>query len=219
MLRIDDIDLYIRMNNSFTDESLNAYSITNTGNVGFGTGRNGLSNMAGVFNSTSKQLTLSSSAGNKLAISMNNGASIVYTINITNLSTTRVPMIHWGSTNPDKSFYNYISTNGNLRFGRYLNGDINPTPTNAISTNTWYSVRLDFDSLDYDSYNDNNANSSGTFSGNAPESATGGLKIGGDTSQPLTLSGSMQNFIAFNRQISSLEEKFINKFLNIKRCA
>jgi len=235
MLNINDFILYLPLKGNTTDYSRNAYSVTNN-SVTSTTDEFGISGGAYEWNSATDNLELSASVGNAYAVASNSGTSTLYMkLNLNDPGfnvAVRLFSQYGGAGN--RAFAYSISTlsalNDNCYVRRYSSdgtaaaGD--ETTINSISYSTWFSLRhvINEDGLtnNDDILIDNVSDDTATGLNELKENSTFLTQIGyqnntGGNNNGFT--GKANNIMILNRGITSLEEKFINKFGNRKRVA
>lgn len=232
MLNKNDFILYIPMKGNITDYSPNTYSTSNTGAV-LTTDDRGVSNSAYDFADASDRIEVTAAAGNTVATALNSQACIYFEADLRTLSGTDFfRVIHQWSSSTGQLAFSLTAANGGA-FTQQFSMGASTDGTSATDTALSNTNSLDSNWNDwYINYTDNTTNIDVAFYKNG-SSADGGvdmqyaktnsslaMRLGarnGDDSQGNI--GTIKNVMVLNRNITSLERKFIKKFSNIKRVA
>jgi len=231
MLNINDFILYMPMKGNITDYGVNSYSTTNTGAV-LTTDDIGLSNSAYELADVADRIEITASAGNAVATALNSEACFYFEADFRALSGSDFfRSIHqWGTTGQQS--FTLTGANGGS-FTQQFSMGASTDGTNATNTalsntnsldsnwNDWYINYLDNSTtVDVDFYKNGSSVSSGVDMQYAKTNSTAPMRIGAqNTGNDLGALGKIKNVIILDRNITSLERKFIKKFSNRKRVA
>ena len=235
MLRIDDFILYIPLKSDTNDYSLNGYTVTNN-SVTSTTDEFGVSGNAYEWSGTTDNLEMDASMGNAYATASNSGTTTFYFRgNITNPGIEQVPRIfsqYGGAGN--RAFAFSVSTlsglNANCYVRRYSSDGTNvaggETTVNSITFGSWLSIKniinedgaTNNDNIYIDGTSDDADTGLNEIKANSTYKAQIGYQNNGGVTSNSFL-GKIKNIIVMSKEMSSIEEKFIEKFGNMKRIA
>lgn len=235
MLRIDDFILYIPLKGNTTDYSLNGYSVTND-SVTATTDEYGISNQAYEWSATTDNLTYSSTVANAIATQMNStaGCTIRGKFNFTTLASNasgRVVSNYGGSGVRSFAFsiINGLGLNTDSFVAVSSDDGAGLTVANSSASTLTYSsfkeykvtsIQATGTTNDFDVYWDG-SNVINVTQENCYTSSTHGFDIGQQTHSTTAdgFIGKANNIMVFKKITNSLEDKFIQKFGNMKRVA
>lgn len=234
MLRIDDFILYIPLKGNTNDYSLNGYTVTNN-SVTLTTDEYGISGNAYEWSAVTDNLELPAGMGNSFATAANTTAATFYcraNFDALGANTTARLFSQYGNSG-DRVWAFTLSTlntlNDNCLVRRYsddgTNTDGGESSIDSL-TYTWQSIKVvvsdngatNNDEVFFDSVSDDTASGVKVMKTNSTFNPQIGYQNnGGITSNSFT--GKMKNIIVMDKELTSIEEKFLEKFGNMKRIA
>ena len=231
MLNRNDFILYMPMKGNITDYGVNAYSTSNTGAV-LTIDEAGLTNSAYELADATDRIEVTAAAGNTVATALNSEACVYFEADLRALSGSDFfRTIHQWGTSGQNSFTLTAANGGAFtqQFSMAASTDGTSASNTALSNtnsldsnwNDWYINYLDnTTTVDVDFYKNGTSVSSGVDMQYAKTNSTQAMRIGAqNNTNDLGAVGVIKNVIVLNRNITSLERKFIKKFSNRKRVA
>lgn len=218
MLRINDFILYMPMKGNLTDYSLNGYTATNSGSTS-ATGENLIANTAYDFNGSTQFFTLTSTVNQAFSTAMNANGAFYISIYLDNGTSTQGIISTYNNTAQNSFNLQYQNVaSQELSFPKFNGATNYAWAEGDINATEWVDICYNFTTNDGEQFVNQTSTNTNTYGGTAKENSTNTIWVGrrGDGSY---FDGKMYNLMLRTKQLSSLEQKFINKFSNMKRVA